>query len=77
MQALTMAQDFLRYQPIEGGHEGWLARIAKFVAIANKDPTLRVAQGAGAPDPAARPRAPVVRNGNGKEGGFSGGIIVA
>jgi hypothetical protein len=71
-----MAQDFLRYQSIEGGREGWLARIAKFVAIANEDLALGVAQGAGAPDPAARPRAPGVRNGNGKEGGFSGGIII-
>jgi hypothetical protein len=72
-----MAQDFLRYQPNEGGREGWLAQIAKFVAIANEDPALGVTQGAGAPDLAARPHAPGVGNGNGKEGGFSGGIIAA
>jgi hypothetical protein len=33
-----MAQDLLRYQPIADGCEGWRARIAKLVAIANKDP---------------------------------------
>jgi hypothetical protein len=63
MQALTMAQELLRCQPTEDSREGWLARIAKLVAIANKDPTLGNPQGVGVPDPAAGPRAPGTRNG--------------
>jgi hypothetical protein len=43
VQALAMAQDLLRYQPIEGGREGWLARITELVTITNGDPTLGVA----------------------------------
>jgi hypothetical protein len=57
-QALAMAQEWLRYQPTTDGCEGWRARIAELVAIANEDPTLGGAQGAGEPDPAARHQAP-------------------
>jgi hypothetical protein len=57
-QALAMAQELLRYQPTADGREGWRARIADLVAIANEDPTLGGAQGVGEPDPAARHRAP-------------------
>jgi hypothetical protein len=53
-----MAQELLRYQPTDDGHEGWRARIAKLVAIANEDPAQGGAQGAGEPDPAAGRRAP-------------------
>jgi hypothetical protein len=53
-----MAHELLRYQPTEGGREGWLARIAELIAIANKDPALGIAQGAGVPDPVAGPCAP-------------------
>jgi hypothetical protein len=38
-QALAMAQELLRYQPIDDGREGWHARIAELIAIANEDPT--------------------------------------
>jgi hypothetical protein len=38
VQALTMAQELLRYQPTDDGREGWRARIAELVAIANEDP---------------------------------------
>jgi hypothetical protein len=37
-QALAMAQELLRYQPTDDGHEGWHARIAELVAITNEDP---------------------------------------
>jgi hypothetical protein len=37
-QALAMAQELLRYQPTADGREGWRARIAELVAIANEDP---------------------------------------
>jgi hypothetical protein len=37
-QALAMAQELLRYQPTADGREGWHARIAELVAIANEDP---------------------------------------
>jgi hypothetical protein len=37
-QALTMAQELLRYQPTDDGREGWRARIAELIAIANEDP---------------------------------------
>jgi hypothetical protein len=37
-QALAMAQELLRYQPIDDGREGWRARIAELIAIANEDP---------------------------------------
>jgi hypothetical protein len=57
-QALAMAQELLRYQPTMDGHEGWHARIAELVAIANEDPALGGAQGAGEPDPAPGHRAP-------------------
>jgi hypothetical protein len=53
VQALAMAQELLRYQPTMDGREGWRARITELVAIANKDPALGGAQGAGEPDPAA------------------------
>jgi hypothetical protein len=33
-----MAQELLRYQPTNDGHDGWHARIAKLIAIANEDP---------------------------------------
>jgi hypothetical protein len=33
-----MAQELLRYQPTDDGHEGWRARITDLVAIANEDP---------------------------------------
>jgi hypothetical protein len=36
-QALAMAQELLRYQPTDDGHEGWRARIAELIAIANED----------------------------------------
>jgi hypothetical protein len=42
----------LCYQPTADGHEGWHARIAKLIAIANEDLALGGAQGAGEPDPA-------------------------
>jgi hypothetical protein len=32
-----MAQELLRYQPIDGSRDGWLARIAKLATIYNKD----------------------------------------
>jgi hypothetical protein len=37
-QALTMAQELLRYQPTADGREGWRARIAELIVIANEDP---------------------------------------
>jgi hypothetical protein len=52
-QALTMAQELLRYQPTDDGREGWHTRIAKLIAIANEDPALGGAQGVGELDPAA------------------------
>jgi hypothetical protein len=57
-QALAMAQELLGYQPTDDGREGWRARIAEFVAIANEDPAQGGAQGAGEPDPAAGHHAP-------------------
>jgi hypothetical protein len=57
-QALAMAQELLRYQPIDDGREGWHARIAKLVVIANEDPAQGGAQGAGEPDLVAGHRAP-------------------
>jgi hypothetical protein len=36
-QALTMAQELLRYQPTDDGCEGWRARIIELVAITNED----------------------------------------
>jgi hypothetical protein len=53
-----MAQELLRYLPTADGREGWRARIAELVAIANKDMAQGGAQGAGEPDPAAGHRAP-------------------
>jgi hypothetical protein len=35
-----MAQELLRYQPTADGCEGWRARIAELVAIANEDLAL-------------------------------------
>jgi hypothetical protein len=64
VQALAMAQELLRYQPTEDGREGWRARIAELVAIANKDPALGGTHGAGEPDLVARHRA--LGTGNGK-----------
>jgi hypothetical protein len=52
-QALAMAQELLHYQPTDDGCEGWRARIAELVAIANEDPAQGGAQGVGDPDPAA------------------------
>jgi hypothetical protein len=57
-QALAMAQELLHYQPTNDGREGWRARIAELVAIANEDLAQGGAQGAGEPDPAAGRRAP-------------------
>jgi hypothetical protein len=42
-----MAQELLRYQPTDDAREGWRARIAKLIAIANEDPAQGGAQGAG------------------------------
>jgi hypothetical protein len=53
-----MAQELLRYQPTVDGREGWRARIAELIAIANEDPALGGAQGVGEPDSAAGHRAP-------------------
>jgi hypothetical protein len=58
-----MALELLRYQPTTDGREGWRARIAELVAIANKDPALGGSLGAGEPDPAAGHRAPGVGDG--------------
>jgi hypothetical protein len=52
-----MAQELLRYQPTDDGREGWRARIAELVAIANEDPAQGGAQGVGDPDLAAGRRA--------------------
>jgi hypothetical protein len=53
-----MAQELLCYQPTDDGCEGWRARIAKIVAIANEDLAQGGAQGTGEPDLAAGHRAP-------------------
>jgi hypothetical protein len=53
-----MAQELLRYQHTDDGREGWRARIAELVAIANEDLAQGGAQGAGEPDPAAGHHAP-------------------
>jgi hypothetical protein len=53
-----MAQELLRYQPIDDGREGWRARIAELIAIAKEDPAQGGAQGAGDLDPAVGRRAP-------------------
>jgi hypothetical protein len=58
-----MAQELLRYQPTVDGCEGWHTRIAELIAIANKDPALGGAQGAGEPDPAAGHHASGAGNG--------------
>jgi hypothetical protein len=58
-----MAQELLRYQPTDDGREGWRARIAELVAIANEDPAQGGAQGAGELDPATGRRAPGARDG--------------
>jgi hypothetical protein len=52
-----MAQELLRYQPTLNGREGWRARIAELVVIANEDPALGGAQGTGEPDPVVGHRA--------------------
>jgi hypothetical protein len=58
-----MAQELLRYQPTEGGRGGWLARIAKLVAITNEDPALGIVHGAGERNPAAGNHGPSAGNG--------------
>jgi hypothetical protein len=58
-----MAQELLRYQPTDDGHEGWRARITKLVTIANKDPAQGGAQGVGNLDLAAGHRTPGARDG--------------
>jgi hypothetical protein len=63
VQALAMAQELLRYQPTDDGREGWYARIAEVVTIANEDTAQGGAQGAGEPDPAAGRHAPGARDG--------------
>jgi hypothetical protein len=40
VQALTMAQELLCYQPTMDRREGWRTRIAELVAIANEDLAL-------------------------------------
>jgi hypothetical protein len=62
-QALAMAQELLCYQPTADRREGWCARIAELIAIANEDPALGGAQGAGEPDPAAGHHAPSAGDG--------------
>jgi hypothetical protein len=62
-QALAMVQELLHYQPTDDGREGWHARIAELVAIANEDPAQGGAQGAGNPDPAVGRRAPGTKDG--------------
>jgi hypothetical protein len=62
-QALAMAQELLRYQPTADGHEGWRARIAELVTIANEDPALGGAQGAREPDPAVGHHIPITGDG--------------
>jgi hypothetical protein len=59
-----MVEELLRYQPTEDGREGWRARFAELVAIANEDPAQGGAQGVGEPDPAAGHHAPGVGDGN-------------
>jgi hypothetical protein len=44
-------------------HEGWRARIAELIAIANEDPAQGGAQGPGEPDPVVGHRAPGVGDG--------------
>jgi hypothetical protein len=58
-----MAQELLRYQPTDDGHEGWCARIAELVAIANEDPAQGGAQGTGEPNPLVGCHAPGARDG--------------
>jgi hypothetical protein len=58
-----MVKELLRYQPTADGREGWRARIAELVAIANEDPALGGAQGTGDLDPAVGHHAPGARNG--------------
>jgi hypothetical protein len=58
-----MAQELLRYQPTADGCEGWRARIAELIAIANEDPALGGAQGVGEPDPAVVHHTPGAGNG--------------
>jgi hypothetical protein len=53
-----MAQELLCYQPTDDGREGWHARIAELIAIANEDPTQEGAQGMGNLDPVAGHRTP-------------------
>jgi hypothetical protein len=53
-----MAQELLCYQPTANRREGWRARIAELIAIANKDLALGGAQGVGEPDLAAGHCAP-------------------
>jgi hypothetical protein len=59
-----MAQELLHYQPTDDGREGWRARIAELVAIANEDPAQGGAQGMGEPDPAVGRHAPGAGDGN-------------
>jgi hypothetical protein len=58
-----MAQELLRYQPTADGREGWHARIAELVTIANEDRALGGAQGAGEPNLAVGHHAPGVGDG--------------
>jgi hypothetical protein len=58
-----MAQELLRYQPTDDRREGWRARIAELVTIANEDPAQGGAQGVGEPDPVAGRCAPGARDG--------------
>jgi hypothetical protein len=58
-----MAQELLRHQLTVDRREGWHARIAELVAIANEDPALGGAQGAGEPDPAPGHRTPGAEDG--------------
>jgi hypothetical protein len=58
-----MAQELLRYQPTDDGREGWHARIAELITIANEDLAQGGALGAGDPDPVAGRCAPGARDG--------------
>jgi hypothetical protein len=48
-----MAQELLHYQPTNGGHDGWLARIAELVIVTGENPTQGARTGAGVPDQSA------------------------
>jgi hypothetical protein len=73
-QALAMAQELLHYQPTADGCEGWHARIAELVAIANKDPACGRARSDGGAPCHMRRR---WEGHSGQEGGFPHRIFTA